>query len=83
MADLGDDAGESLVNAGKKALKEAGQMIGEAIKEHSDANADKDSNKLESLESRAEKARAVSKAMAQERGAQSLDREIPHAPMSR
>lgn len=68
MADLGDDAGQNFTDASKKGLKMAGQMISE---------------KLEPLESRAEKARAVSKAMAEEHGVQSLEREIPHAPMSR
>lgn len=68
MADLGDDAGQSFTDVSKKGLKMAGQRISE---------------NLESLESRAEKARAVSKAMAEEYGVQSLERKITHTPISR
>lgn len=79
MTDLGDEAGEKLVDGAKKAVNKAGQLLEKTFNnsEH------KSDDKIESLESRAEYARELSKSLASDRKAQSLEQEIPHAPMSR
>ena len=79
MTDLGDEAAEKLADGAKKAVNKAGQLLEKAFND----SGDKSDGKIESLESRAEYARELSKSLASDRKAQSLEQEIPHAPMSR
>lgn len=79
MTDLGDEAAEKLVDGAKKAVNKAGQLLEKSFND----SGDKSDDKIESLESRAEYARELSKSLASDRKAQSLEQEIPHAPMSR
>ena len=79
MTDLGDEAAEKLVDGAKKAVNKAGQLLEKSFND----SGDKSDDKIESLESRAEYARELSKSLANDRKAQSLEQEIPHAPMSR
>ena len=79
MTDLGDEAAEKLVDGAKQAVNKAGQLLEKSFND----SGDKSDDKIESLESRAEYARELSKSLASDRKAQSLEQEIPHAPMSR
>lgn len=79
MTDLGDEAAEKLVDGAKKAVNKAGQLLEKSFND----SGDKSDDKIESLESRAEYARELSKSLASDRKAQSLEQEILHAPMSR
>ena len=70
---------KKLVDGAKKAVNKAGQLLEKSFND----SGDKSDDKIESLESRAEYARELSKSLASDRKAQSLEQEIPHAPMSR